>query len=74
MTDMTTPEQLAEMLRDVNVAQVARAANVSTKTIYRLRHFDPAGKTAPNLRTVQRLLDAIKATKKPARKPASEAA
>ena len=71
---MKTPEELAELLRDVNVAEVAKAANVSTKTVYRLRKPDPTGKTAPNLKTVQRLLDAIKATKKPARKPASEAA
>lgn len=68
---MVTPEQLAELLRGVNVAEVAKAANVSTKTVYRLRHQS----NPPNMKTVQKLLDAIKATK-PARrrKPAAEAA
>lgn len=69
---MVTPEQLAELLRGVNVAEVAKAANVSTKTVYRLRHQS----NLPNMQTVQKLLDAIKATKQPARrrKPAQEAA
>jgi DNA-binding phage protein len=68
---MVTPEQLAELLRGVNVAEVAKAANVSTKTVYRLRHQS----NLPNMQTVQKLLDAIKATK-PARKrkPAATAA
>lgn len=67
---MVTPEQLAELLRGVNVAEVARAANVSTKTIYRLRQE----KHAPNMATVRKLLDAIKASKKPVRKPAKASA
>jgi DNA-binding phage protein len=68
---MVTPQQLAKLLRGVNVAEVAKVANVSTKTIYRLQQQA----NVPNMATVQRLLDAIKATK-PARKrkPAQEAA
>lgn len=73
MAHMVTQQQLADLLQDVNVEEVARAAKVSTKTIYRLRHQQ----NFPNMATVVRLLDAIKATKKPARKaskPAAEAA
>ncbi len=63
---MVTSQQLAELLRGVNVGEVATAAGVSTKTIYRLRHQQ----NLPNMATVVRLLDAIKAAKKPARKTA----
>lgn len=67
---MVTSKQLADMLRAVNVHEVATAAGVSTKTIYRLRHQQ----NLPNMATVVRLLDAIKNTKKPARKTAKAAA
>lgn len=64
---MVTPQQLAAMLRDVNAEEVAAAANVSLKTIYRLRHE----RHVPNLATVQRLLDAIKAMKRKSSKVAA---
>ncbi len=71
MQRMVNPEQLAEMLRGVNVAEVAKAANVSTKTIYRLRHQ----LNAPNMATVNKLLAAIKAQKMASkRKPAQVSA
>jgi DNA-binding phage protein len=54
---MVTPSELASMLREVNVEVVARAAGVSTKTVYRLRHQQHV----PNMATVIKLLDAIKA-------------
>lgn len=53
---MVTSERLAELLADVNVEDVAREANVSIKTIYRLRHK----RNSPTLATVARILDAIK--------------
>jgi len=52
---MITSEQLAEMLAEVNVEEVAREADVSVKTIYRLRHQQHS----PTLDTVHRLLGAI---------------
>lgn len=71
MSRMVTQQQLADLLQDVNVEEVAKAAGVSTKTIYRLRHQQ----NFPNMATVVRLLDAIKAARRPARKakPAAEA-
>ena len=68
---MVTPKQLSEMLRGVNVAEIAKAANVSTKTVYRLRHQDHS----PNMQTVHRLLAAIEAAKPaaPIRKSATSA-
>lgn len=59
MRRMVTPKQLAEMLQQVNVGEVAKATGLSTKTIYRLRNQEHA----PNLETVLKLLDAIKASK-----------
>jgi len=56
---MVTSQQLAEMLSTVNVEDVARAANLSTKTIYRLRHQQHS----PTLDTVQRILTAISEVK-----------
>jgi predicted transcriptional regulator len=53
---MVTQKQLAEMLGRVNVRAVAEAANVSTKTIYRLRHQE----RSPNYSTVQKVLAGIK--------------
>ncbi len=52
---MVTSDKLAELLLTVNVEDVAREADVSTKTIYRLRHKQHS----PTLDTVQRILDAI---------------
>ncbi len=64
---MVTPEQLAAMLREVNVADVAKAADVSTKTVYRIRQ-NPQ-KYSPTLQTAARLIDAVKALKaKPAKR------
>ena len=56
---MVTQQQLADMLLDVNVEAVAKAANVSTKTVYRLRHQQHS----PTLGTVERILRAIEAVK-----------
>lgn len=56
---MMTREQLAELLGTVRVEDVAREAEVSTKTIYRLRHQ----KTSPTLGTVERLVAAVKRVK-----------
>ena len=54
---MVTPKELSDLLHGVNVAAIAKAANVSTKTVYRLRHQDHS----PNMQTVHRLLAAIEA-------------
>ena len=56
---MMTREQLAELLRTVNVEDVAREAQVSTKTIYRLRNQE----NAPTLDTVEALVAAVKRVK-----------
>lgn len=56
---MVTQQQLADMLLGVNVEAVAKAANVSTKTVYRLRHQQHS----PTLGTVERILRAIEAVK-----------
>ncbi len=52
---MLTRDQLAAILRDVSVEDTAAAANLSTKTLYRLRHK----KNAPNLQTVEKVLAAV---------------
>jgi DNA-binding phage protein len=57
---MMTRDQLAELLAGVHVADVAREANVSTKTIYRLRHKQHS----PTLDTVQQIVEAVKRLKK----------
>ena len=62
MRGMVTSKQLAELLAAVNVEDVARAANVSTKTIYRLRHQQHS----PTLDTVEKILAAIEAVKRDA--------
>ena len=67
---MVTSKQLADMLRAVNVAEVAKASGVSTKTIYRIRQRPD--EYSPTLETAGKLLDAIKASGK--RKPAKVAA
>jgi DNA-binding XRE family transcriptional regulator len=63
---MTSLDQLAAMLQDVNTQEAANAAGVSTKTIYRLRH----GETNPSIRTVEALVAFCKAQKRGKRKPA----
>jgi DNA-binding phage protein len=70
--DMVTQQQLADMLAGVNVEDVARAANVSTKTIYRLRHMQHS----PTLGTVEKILGAIAVVKaqESSAEPAREAA
>ena len=55
---MLTLPELAERLRAANVEQVAKAADVSTKTIYRIRS-DPEYR--PNLRTMEALEAAVTA-------------
>ena len=55
MRGMVTSKQLADLLATVNVEEVARAANVSTKTVYRLRHQQHS----PTLATVEKILAAI---------------
>ena len=57
---MLTRDQLAAMLLEVNAEDVAREANVSLKTIYRLRH----GLNSPTLDTVVALVDAVDRLKK----------
>lgn len=52
---MLTSDQLAELLATVNVEDVAKEANVATKTIYRLRHKI----NSPTLDTVAAILAAI---------------
>ena len=61
---MMNRDQLAELLRSVNVEDVAREAKVSTKTIYRLRHKAHA----PTLDTVEAIVAAVKRVKAAERK------
>ena len=56
---MHTRDSLAELLRAVNVEDVAREAGVSTKPIYRLRHKA----NAPKLDTVAAIVEAVKRVK-----------
>lgn len=53
---MMTRAELADLLRSVNVVDVAKAAKVSTKTVYRLRHQ----KNAPSIDTALKLIEAAK--------------
>jgi hypothetical protein len=64
---MLTRDQLADMLRTVNVEALSAESGVSVKTIYRLRHK----KHSPNLETVELLLPAIKRLQRPARSKAA---
>lgn len=57
---MVTRDDLAVMLADVRVEDVARLAGVSTKTIYRLRHK----KHSPTLDTVAVIVAALKQLKR----------
>ena len=49
---MMTRKELSDLLRSVNVEELAGASGVSTKTIYRLRHQN----TSPKLDTVAALV------------------
>jgi DNA-binding phage protein len=65
MWAMNTREQLAEALRGVNVAKLARHTGIAEKTIYRLRN----GANDPTLGTAERLIAGaaeIKQVPKPA--------
>lgn len=53
---MLTRDELADVLKRVNVARVAEEAQVSTKTVYRLRHKA----NSPTLDTVERLVSAVR--------------
>lgn len=56
MRRMVTRDELAALLADVNVEELARASGVATKTIYRLRHTA----NSPNLETVEKLLSGMR--------------
>jgi len=56
MSGMLTRDELADLLKRVDVVDVAREANVSTKTVYRLRHKA----NAPTLDTVERIVSAVR--------------
>ena len=64
---MMTRDQLAELLRTVNVEALARESGISTKTIYRLR----AKENAPTLDTVASIVVAVERLKA-APRPAQE--
>lgn len=53
---MVTRDELADLLKRVDVNQVAREAKLSTKTVYRLRHKA----NSPTLDTVERLVSAVR--------------
>ena len=61
----TTPAELAAMLEGVNVEAVAKAANVSTKTIYRIRQAAQPGREQyePGLMTAKAIIDAVDAVR-----------
>lgn len=61
---MLTRKELAALLQEVNVRDVAKLAGVCTKTVYRLRW----GKNAPSIETARKLIDAAHALRKPARR------
>lgn len=56
MAAMLTRDELADLLKRVDVADVAREAKVSTKTVYRLRHKA----NSPTLDTVERIVSAVR--------------
>jgi DNA-binding XRE family transcriptional regulator len=60
LPNMLTRETLAEMLSGVNVEDLAKEAEVSVKTIYRLRHQ----KNAATLDTAEKLAAAVARLKK----------
>lgn len=59
MFGMLTRDDLAQILRSVNVNDVARLSGLSTKTIYRLRHKVHS----PTLDTVDAILGAVRKLK-----------
>ena len=61
---MLNQKQLAELLLTVNVADVAKLAGVSEKTIYRLRHMQHS----PSLLTAEKIVNAIDALRPKKRK------
>ena len=75
---MMTPDQLSALLKEVNVKEVSRLADVSTKTIYRLRNQEcVSGRDtpiSPTLRTVERLVWAVKKWKRGSRASTQQAA
>lgn len=74
---MLNLNELAQMLAGVNVKEVAKAADVSEKTIYRIRQLpdQPGNGWRPNVATVEAIMAAIKARKlAPKRKQRAPAA
>lgn len=67
---MTTKEALAKLVRTVSTSALAKAAGVSTKTIYRIRDC----KANPSLETVQGIEAAVKALSKMRQAPGKAAA
>lgn len=59
---MLSRDQLSDLLKQVNVKEIAREAKVSTKTIYRLR----SKANYPTYSTVEKIIDAARRLKKPA--------
>lgn len=55
MVFMLTPQELSERLKAVNVEALAKEADVSVKTIYRLRHMTHS----PRLDLVVKLVAAM---------------
>ena len=53
---MLTRQELAELLRSAPVNDISRLSGVAPKTIYRLRHEAHS----PTLRTVERLVSAVR--------------
>lgn len=69
---MNTRQQLADLLKTVDVIEVAALAGCSTKTVYRLRNL----KAVPKVDMHDRLVAAVKALRsktKPARMTAKVA-
>lgn len=63
-----TKEQLAELLSGLNVKELAKAAGVSTKTVYRYRK----GVTRPSLETLEVLEPILKEARRKARRATAE--
>lgn len=61
---MLTRSKLADLLKGVNVREVANEAEVSTKTIYRLRHQA----NAPSVDMAEKLAQAVERIKRRGKK------
>lgn len=63
--------QLAQMLAGINVKEVAKAAEVSEKTIYRIRQLpsQPDNDWRPNVATVEAIIAAMAAMQTAKRAP-----